>query len=320
MQMKKISILLLAAMALSISTTVASTTFKVYANSKAPAAIEQIDNEALLLDAQQMAEAFQIQINQPRLVEYVAKASDSVQAIADTYGVKVTTITVSNGMNKDTTLTEGQKLIFPSIDGIAYKIKDGENLWDISVLYKIDFYDLLDINSLISPDKLKLGQQIILPSVEALKTESPSKPKSTASASTSTAKTTSKTTSSAPLSRGSWPASGSVTSKFGQRWGKAHKGIDIGVPTGTNVKAFKSGKVTYSGWQGSYGYLVIISHGDGLQTYYAHNSKLLVKEGQSVDSGSVIAKSGNTGNSTGPHIHFEVRKNGNPVNPYQYLR
>jgi murein DD-endopeptidase MepM/ murein hydrolase activator NlpD len=265
-----------------------------------------------------MAEAFQIQINQPRLVEYVAKASDSVQAIADTYGVKITTITASNGMNKDITLTEGQKLIFPSIDGVAYKIKNGENLWDISVLYKIDFYDLLDINNLSSPDKLKLGQQIILPDVDAIKIESVSKPKSTAS--TSTSKSASKTASSSSISRGSWPASGSVTSKFGQRWGKEHKGIDIGVPTGTNVKSFMSGKVTYSDWQGGYGNLVIISHGNGLQTYYAHNSKLLVKVGQSVDSGSVIAKSGNTGNSTGPHIHFEVRKNGEPVNPYQYLK
>jgi murein DD-endopeptidase MepM/ murein hydrolase activator NlpD len=314
MQMKKISILLLAAMVLSISTTITSTALKVYANSETPAIIEKLDNEALLLDAQQMAEAFQIQINQPRLVEYVAKASDSVQAIADTYGVKITTITASNGMNKDTTLTEGQKLIFPSIDGVAYKIKNGENLWDISVLYKVDFYDLLDINNLNSPDKLKLGQQIIVPDVEAIKIESSSKPKTTAS------KSASKTASSSSISRGSWPASGSVTSKFGQRWGKEHKGIDIGVPTGTNVKSFMSGKVTYSGWQGSYGNLVVISHGNGLQTYYAHNSKLLVKVGQSVDSGSVIAKSGSTGNSTGPHIHFEVRKNGNPVNPFPYLK
>jgi murein DD-endopeptidase MepM/ murein hydrolase activator NlpD len=80
------------------------------------------------------------------------------------------------------------------------------------------------------------------------------------------------------------------------------------------------GKVTFSGWEGSYGYLVKISHGNGLETYYAHNSKLLVKEGQTISAGQVIAKSGNTGNSTGPHIHFEVRKNGTPVNPKPYLR
>jgi biotin carboxyl carrier protein len=309
MQKKKISVLILAAIALSISTTIASTTLNVYANSETSTAIEQIDNETLLLDAQQMAEAFEIQINQPRLIEYVAKASDTVETIANTYEVKLTTITVPNGINKDTVHTQGQKLIFPSIDGIVYKIKDGETLWDLASLYEIDFDDLLYINNLTSPDKLKLGQQIILPGVEAIKLQNPSEPKKVAA----------KTASSASLSRGIWPASGSVTSKFGQRWGKEHNGIDIGASTGTNVKAFMAGKVTYSGWESGYGNLVIINHGNGLQTYYAHNSKLLVKIGQSVDSGSIIAKSGNTGNSTGPHIHFEVRKNGTPVNPYSYL-
>lgn len=310
MQKKKISVLILAAIALSISTTIASTTLNVYANSETSIAIEQIDNETLLLDAQQMAEAFEIQINQPRLIEYVAKASDTVETIANTYEVKLTTITVPNGINKDTVLTQGQKLMFPSIDGITYKIKDGETLWDLASLYEIDFDDLLYINNLTSPDKLKLGQQIILPGVEAIKLQNPSEPKKVAA----------KTASSASLSRGIWPASGSVTSKFGQRWGKEHNGIDIGASTGTNVKAFMAGKVTYSGWESGYGNLVIINHGNGLQTYYAHNSKLLVKIGQSVDSGSIIAKSGNTGNSTGPHIHFEVRKNGTPVNPYSYLK
>jgi murein DD-endopeptidase MepM/ murein hydrolase activator NlpD len=310
MQKKKISVLILAAIALSISTTIASTTLNVYANSETSIAIEQIDNETLLLDAQQMAEAFEIQINQPRLIEYVAKASDTLETIANTYEVKLTTITVPNGINKDTVLTQGQKLMFPSIDGIIYKIKDGETLWDLASLYEIDFDDLLYINNLTSPDKLKLGQQIILPGVEAIKLQNPSEPKKVAA----------KTASSASLSRGIWPASGSVTSKFGQRWGKEHNGIDIGASTGTNVKAFMAGKVTYSGWESGYGNLVIINHGNGLQTYYAHNSKLLVKIGQSVDSGSIIAKSGNTGNSTGPHIHFEVRKNGTPVNPYSYLK
>jgi murein DD-endopeptidase MepM/ murein hydrolase activator NlpD len=310
MQKKKISVLILAAIALSISTTIASTTLNVYASSETSTAIEQIDNETLLLDAQQMAEAFEIQINQPRLIEYVAKASDTVETIANTYEVKLTTITVPNGINKDTVLTQGQKLIFPSIDGIVYKIKDGETLWDLASIYEIDFDDLLYINNLTSPDKLKLGQQIILPGVEAIKLQNPSEPKKVAA----------KTASSASLSRGIWPASGSVTSKFGQRWGKEHNGIDIGASTGTNVKAFMAGKVTYSGWESGYGNLVIINHGNGLQTYYAHNSKLLVKIGQSVDSGSIIAKSGNTGNSTGPHIHFEVRKNGTPVNPYSYLK
>jgi murein DD-endopeptidase MepM/ murein hydrolase activator NlpD len=117
----------------------------------------------------------------------------------------------------------------------------------------------------------------------------------------------------------SWPSRGALNSKFGARWGRQHTGIDIQASTGTPVHAADSGTVTFAGWSGSYGYLVRISHGNGLETYYAHNSKLQVSAGQAVSKGQVIALSGSTGRSTGPHIHFEVRKNGNPVNPLSYL-
>lgn len=112
---------------------------------------------------------------------------------------------------------------------------------------------------------------------------------------------------------------GYITSAFGWRWGRRHEGIDIGMPTGTPVKAADGGKVTFAGWRGAYGYLVIINHGANMETYYAHNSKLLVKKGDKVFKGQTIAHSGNTGRSTGPHLHFEVRKNGTPVNPTKYI-
>lgn len=113
---------------------------------------------------------------------------------------------------------------------------------------------------------------------------------------------------------------GVITSPFGSRWGRRHTGIDIGMPTGTSVKAADGGKVIYSGWKGGYGKLVIIDHGANMQTYYAHNSKLLVKKGEKVFKGQTVAKSGNTGRSTGPHLHFEVRKNGTPINPIKYVK
>ncbi|GMQ58214.1 peptidoglycan DD-metalloendopeptidase family protein [Vallitalea sediminicola] len=115
------------------------------------------------------------------------------------------------------------------------------------------------------------------------------------------------------------PVYGRITSPFGRRWGSFHTGIDIGVPRGTTVKAAESGTVYFAGWSGGYGYLVKIDHGEGYTTYYAHNSKLYVKKGQKVTKGEAIAASGSTGNSTGPHVHFEVRKNGVPKNPSSYL-
>ena len=98
-----------------------------------------------------------------------------------------------------------------------------------------------------------------------------------------------------------------------------HYGIDIAVGTGTPVRAAAAGKVTFAGWNGSYGYLVKIDHGTAWRLV-THNSTLLVKAGQQVNRGSVIARSGNTGRSTGPHVHFEIRLNGKAYNPLSYLR
>lgn len=117
----------------------------------------------------------------------------------------------------------------------------------------------------------------------------------------------------------SWPARGLITSRFGNRSRGYHTGLDIAVPRGTTVTAADSGVVSFAGWNGGYGYCVIINHKNGYQTLYGHNSKLNVKVGQEVSKGQKIATSGSTGNSTGPHVHFEVRKNGVPQNPQKYL-
>ena len=122
-----------------------------------------------------------------------------------------------------------------------------------------------------------------------------------------------------------WPVSGEITSPYGYRvhpiWGTTiyHSGIDIGVDEGTPVHAADGGVVVWSGWMGGYGYAVVIDHGNGLSTLYGHNSELAVDEGQSVAKGQVISYAGSTGNSTGPHVHFEVRANGDPVDPMGYL-
>lgn len=123
----------------------------------------------------------------------------------------------------------------------------------------------------------------------------------------------------------SWPCSGVITSPYGYRthpiFGRTiyHSGIDIGVDYGTPIHAADSGTVIYSGWIGGYGNAVIIDHGGGMQTLYGHNQSLNVSEGQSVSKGAVIAFAGSTGNSTGPHCHFEVEINGQAVDPMGYL-
>ena len=118
-----------------------------------------------------------------------------------------------------------------------------------------------------------------------------------------------------------WPLSGgyTLTSNFGGRWGRMHAGIDLGTPVGSDVRAADGGIVTYAGYSGAYGYLIKIDHQNGVETRYAHNSSLLVSKGDEVFKGMHIAESGNTGRSTGPHLHFEIRINGEAKNPLNYL-
>jgi murein DD-endopeptidase MepM/ murein hydrolase activator NlpD len=115
------------------------------------------------------------------------------------------------------------------------------------------------------------------------------------------------------------PGTYRISSEFGARWGRNHNGIDLACPTGTNVYAADGGIVTWAGYKGTFGNLVIINHQNGYETYYAHNSQLLVSVGDEVYEGMHIAESGNTGRSTGPHCHFEVRTGGVPYNPRNYL-
>jgi murein DD-endopeptidase MepM/ murein hydrolase activator NlpD len=116
-----------------------------------------------------------------------------------------------------------------------------------------------------------------------------------------------------------WPASGPVTSPFGMRWGRMHDGIDIGASYGSPIHAAAAGRVIYCGWEEGYGNLTVIDHGNGLATAYGHQSSIAVSCGQDVSQGQTIGYVGSTGHSTGPHLHFEVRVNGSPVDPLGYL-
>jgi murein DD-endopeptidase MepM/ murein hydrolase activator NlpD len=116
-----------------------------------------------------------------------------------------------------------------------------------------------------------------------------------------------------------WPVDGVVVSGFGMRWGRMHEGIDITASTGTPIRAAATGTIIHTGWLGGYGNLVVVDHGNGLATAYAHASSILVALGQQVSQGETVSLVGSTGNSSGPHLHFEVRVNGVAVDPLLYL-
>lgn len=202
------------------------------------------------------------------------------------------------------------------------KEKNSTNKEDISILekYDVELKELTNVEESVA----KLYKEEETKKVQVASTKQVATTRSTQTTSTTKAASTTTATSSTKKTnlRISFikPTTGTITSVFGQRWGRSHTGIDVGAPKGTAIYAAAGGTVTYSGNRNDgYGYYIILSHGNGVTTYYAHCSELLVSAGETVQQGQLIAKVGSTGNSTGNHLHFEIRINGVAQNPQNYV-
>lgn len=222
---------------------------------------------------------------------------------------------------------------------IYYRVRAGDTLSELAVRYGVSTEEIARYNAIPDPDKLYIGQMLRIP---------PGEPKQVATATKSTLPPSSRSTSrrwrgdrtpfrsTSRLWQGDrkpfleprrdsgpsffkWPVDGQLTSGFGPRNGSFHDGIDIAAPLGTPVLAAADGKVIFSDVLRGYGNVVIVRHRGGYLTVYAHHRTNLVKEGQSVRQGDVIAEVGQTGRATGPSLHFEVRKDNLARNPLRYL-
>jgi murein DD-endopeptidase MepM/ murein hydrolase activator NlpD len=205
-------------------------------------------------------------------------------------------------------------VLFVSFSGCAYlpiqdqhTVKKGETLERISKRYQLSRRKIASLNKWADISKLLPEENIVYLTAPRSGLKTPY------------SYTQNQTNYRKPLNRFIWPLHGRLTSKFGHRWGSPHHGIDIQARRGTAIKASAPGRVIYSGKESGYGNLVIVYHGAGYSTIYAHASKLLTKKGRRVKRGQIIALVGSTGRSTGPHLHYEIRKRKAPVNPIQYL-
>lgn len=229
---------------------------------------------------------------------YKVKKGDTLGSISKALGIRADQIAASSNLKHYDVLKPGQKLVIPEKKGVVYTIKKGDVIAKVAQYYSVSVEDIQASNSEnLDLDMPEDGTIIFLPNARV------------------------------PVVNRTWilPAYGRLTSRFGRRrhpfhrYYQKHTGIDIGSKYGT-VKAARTGQVIFAGRLGNYGNAVIIKHPGGYKTLYAHLSRIYVKKGSSIRQGKRIGRSGNTGMSTGPHLHFEIIKNGRPVNPLRYVR
>lgn len=229
---------------------------------------------------------------------YEVKTGETLIGIARKNMVSVETLAAANNLENPDSIRAGQVLRVPG-DCVVHFVKRGETLTDIAGMYRVDVSIVAARNGLSDINNILAGQQLFIPHVSTVMGSLPSRG-----------------ILGLPLS---WPVVGAITSVFGIREGKKHEGIDIAVEEGTPIRASAPGRVVFAGPRGTYGLAVIIDHGGGVRTLYAHCSRILVSEGSSVGTETVIALAGNTGRSNGPHLHLEVLQGGIPVDPLPCL-
>jgi len=232
---------------------------------------------------------------------YVVRKGDTLSSVAKMFGVSANTIVWANDLRSNT-LKNGQELVILPISGVRHIVKSGDTLASIAKKYKTDLAEILSYNDLSANTKLKVGDEVIVPDGEI------------AISSGSSSSSGSSVGASYPTYAGYYmrPLSGGMKTQGIH----GHNGIDLGrLPVGSPVMAAADGTVIIAksgGWNGGYGSYVVISHPNGTQTLYGHLSKVSVSTGQRVEQGQTIGALGNTGKSTGPHLHFEIRGAKNP--------
>lgn len=260
-----------------------------------------------------------------KITFYTVKEGDTLWSIADDFDLDVNTLLGVNHLDDSTILRPGKVIRIPDQDGIFVKVHTGDTIAEIAEKYGVYKEAILSANSLTWNDHLKPGSEIFVPGAKPVMEEQPREEKRP-SRERQVNPFVRSVHSFRPTRGFGWPVAGSISSPFGWRMnpfggrGDFHTGLDISAHYGTRIAAAASGRVVYTGWMSGYGKVVVIEHGNGYTTLYAHCSRLLCSPGQTVNRGDVIAAVGATGRATGAHLHFEVRINGNPVNPLGVLR
>lgn len=286
-----------------------------------PRLIETFDPNASGISLDSIIDFKTSESEKPRseIIEHTVKGGETLSQIAQKYGISVDTIKWANDLNSVNSLKPGQKLKILPVSGVAHTVKSGDTLESVAKKYQAEAQAIMDFPFNDVPDdfKLKVGQILIIPDGQPPETKAPLRSRLQPQY---IGKGPSSPTFQAPGGGGFiWPTTSQGISQY---FAWYHPGLDLPNRSAPAVVAADGGTITVAGWPDNYGYgnRVVIDHGNGYQTLYAHLSNIYVSVGQKVSRGQSIGQMGSTGRSTGTHLHFEIRYKGVAINPLAILK
>lgn len=251
------------------------------------------------------------------VLAYTVREGDTPAGIAARFGISTNTVLWANGIRDGDVIRFGDVLVILPVSGVLHPVAGGDDVTGIAAKYDAKVEDVIARNGLDGSGAIQVGQKLVVPDGQLTppprrlayhqEEEEPQSEDFPAKPSPAAAKSDSDLL---------WPAAARAISQY---FGWRHTGIDLPNRSRPPAYAAGDGKVTFAGWLGGYGRLVVLDHGRGLKTYYAHLGQAYVKEGEAVTRGEAVGKTGCTGRCTGAHLHFEVRQNGRAVNPLRYF-
>jgi len=256
-------------------------------------------------------------IKRPRttIIYHLVQPGETVSTIAQEYDISVSTILWENNLNAYSVIRPGNKLAILPVSGISYKVSKGDTLQTIAKKYDVEENEITEFNKITDSSYLKIGQNLIIPGGS----KKYSLPTYSSYSGLAALKNLVVPPSSSATkgNKMNWPTEGHRITQY-YNW--SHHAVDIANKIGTAIYAADAGTVEYAGWGSGYGNQIVIDHGGGKKTRYAHASKLFVSKGDTIAKGQTIAAMGSTGWSTGPHLHFEVIINGGKLNPLDFIK
>ncbi|MFH0840731.1 MAG: peptidoglycan DD-metalloendopeptidase family protein [bacterium] len=247
-------------------------------------------------------------------IAYVVKPGDTASTIAQKFGISVNTVLWANNLTAHSYIRPGDSLIILPMTGVLHTVSRGENMGYIAKYYDIDAGKIMTANNISNANQLSIGQEIIIPDGSKQGSRTIASPTAPSGSAVATPKESAKPVYGTKMN---WPTEGH---RITQYYSWRHNGLDIANKAGTAIYAADAGTVEIAGWNAyGYGNQIVINHGGGKKTRYAHLSSFAVSVGASVSKGQYIAGMGSTGRSTGSHLHFEVMFNGTRYNPLNYI-